>query len=202
MKQKNKTSSISLIAIIVSMFISNVYGDERAKERLEWKIKRMLLLEKDYSNLPNDVTERRRKQLTYQSAKLNIICKQENLDFRKLSVNDIKYLFKERENEFFGDITEGGKFATLDILCDFIKLHPNKLKLRETINNLFLELPLDIGNSVSWEYTAIISRNGYIGVMADCLIDIGNDEFLIKLIENLIEKKEVERFGILVSQVV
>lgn len=129
MKQKNQISSMSLIAIIISLFISNVYGDERAKERLERKIERMLLLEKYYSNLPNDITEKRRKQLTYTSAKLNIICKQENLDFRKLSVDDIKFLFKERENEFFGDITEGGKFSTLDILCDFIKLHPDKLKL-------------------------------------------------------------------------
>jgi hypothetical protein len=162
----------------------------------------MLRAEKRDKSFFDGFTEDVIKVASYHTSNLSAICKKENLDFRKLSIKEIKFLLTKRKESFFGDITEGSKFSTLEMLCDMIKLRPDQKELRETLYTLFMSLPTDIGEPTSWAHGSITGRDGYIGLLNECLVDIGDDAYLIKLIDELVEKKDFHRFDIFTREII
>jgi hypothetical protein len=93
------------------------------------------------------------------------------------------------------------QFSTLEMLCDLLKLHPEKVKLRDTLYSIYIDLSADLGKINPWGHVLFDTRGGYIGLLSECLVDMSDDAYLIKLIDELLEKKDIHRFEILAEQI-
>ena len=108
-------------------------------------------------------------------------------------------LFKENKDKIYGGIDDFENFQTLQGLCDLIKSGKKSIEISDFLFSEFQTLSPLKDVPKNWQQLPISSRGGSLGLVIDCLLEIGGDDIFLKMFDSIVKDGDVQKMKSLLS---
>jgi hypothetical protein len=134
-------------------------------------------------------------------SELPMLLSKASLNKDKLTIEQIKNIFKNNRDSLYGGNREVSKFFTLQALCDLAVSNKESVRLSDFIRGEIAKLDLSKETTKFWPEMTVASRGGTLGLLIETEIRISKFNGFKAIYDQAIINKDLECLALLLSKI-